>query len=259
VGSLNGKTALVIGAGSMAGVVVAALRRSGLSQVHLANRTPEKAQRLAETAGGQGFALEDVPRLLTEVDVIVGATAATGHVVGLRDVETALTGRKGRELFVLDLAMPHNISPDVATVPGVTFVDLKRIAEEGEQDELSISSVQAAHVLVDNEVAAFKTGLKLAGAGPVLAAMRSSVTEAADAELDRLSKRLTGIDQAAQQEINRSVRRIVDKFLHRPTVRVRELAATADGARYIDALGVLFAPAETPNPQQTTEQIEAIV
>lgn len=263
VGSLTGKTALVIGAGSMAGVVVAALRRSGLSRVHLANRTPEKAQRLAETAGGQGFALDEVTRLLTEVDVIVGATAATGHVVGLDDVVAAVAARQGRELFVLDLAMPHNIAPTVATVPGVTFVDLQRIAEEGEQDEISVASVRAAHVLVDKEVGAFRTSLRLAGAGPVLAAMRQSVTEAADAELDRLAKRLTGIDRAAHQEINRSVHRIIDKFLHRPTVRVRELAADADGARYIEALGAVFVPLDpahpTTDPKPTTEQIEAIV
>ncbi|MFE9851528.1 glutamyl-tRNA reductase [Streptomyces sp. NPDC005576] len=263
VGSLTGKTALVIGAGSMAGVVVAALRRSGLSRVHLANRTPEKAQRLAATTGGQGFALDEVPRLLTEVDVIVGATAATGHVVGLDEVVAAVAARQGRELFVLDLAMPHNITPAAAGVPGVTFVDLKRIAEEGEQDELSVASVRAAHVLVDKEVGAFRTSLRLAGAGPVLAAMRRSVTEAADAELDRLSKRLHGIDQAAHQEIDRSVRRIIDKFLHRPTVRVRELAADADGARYIEALGAVFVPLDparpTTDPKPTTEQIEAIV
>ncbi|MGW9440359.1 glutamyl-tRNA reductase [Streptomyces sp. NPDC055607] len=244
VGSLHGKTALVIGAGAFAGVVVAALRRSGLDRVHVANRTPEKARRLAETTGGEGYDLTDVPRLLTEVDVVVGATAATGHLVTARDVEDALAARDGRELFLLDLSLPHNIAPSVSGLPGVTFVDLRAIAEEGQEDEISAASVRAARELVDAEVEQFRTGLRLAGATPVLTALRTAATEAAEAELDRLARRLEGLDGAARQEIGRSVRRIVDKALHQPTVLVRELAADPDGARHIAAFTRLFAAAE---------------
>lgn len=247
VGSLHGKTALVIGAGAFAGVVVAALRRSGLDRVHVANRTPEKAQRLAETTGGVGYDLTDLPRLLTEVDVVVGATAATGHLVSARDVEEALAARDGRELFLLDLSLPHNIAPGAAEIPGVTFVDLRRIAEEGQEDEISAASVQAAHELIDAEVEQFRTGLRLAGAKPVLTALRTAATEAADVELNRLARRLDGIDGidgTVRREIDRSVRRIVDKALHQPTVLVRELAADPDGARHIAAFTRLFAAAE---------------
>ncbi|MEV8588394.1 glutamyl-tRNA reductase [Streptomyces sp. NPDC051180] len=245
VGSLHGKTALVIGAGAFAGVVVAALRRSGLDRVHVANRTPDKAQRLADTTGGTGYGLEDIPRLLTEVDVVVGATAATGHLVTARQIEEALAARDGRELFLLDLSLPHNIAPTAAELPGVTFVDLRRIAEEGQEDEISTASVQAAHELIDAEVEQFRTGLRLAGAKPVLTALRTAATEAAEAELDRLARRLEGLDGAARQEIGRSVRRIVDKALHQPTVLVRELAADPDGARHIAAFTRLFAAAES--------------
>ncbi|MFD3995264.1 glutamyl-tRNA reductase [Streptomyces sp. NPDC058583] len=248
VGSLHGKTALVIGAGAFAGVVVAALRRSGLDRVHVANRTPEKAQRLAETTGGVGYDLTDLPELLTEVDVVVGATAATGHLVSARDVEEALAARDGRELFLLDLSLPHNIAPGAAELPGVTFVDLRRIAEEGQEDEISAASVQAAHELIDAEVEQFRTGLRLAGAKPVLTALRTAATEAAEAELDRLARRLDGIDGidgTVRREIDRSVRRIVDKALHQPTVLVRELAADPDGARHIAAFTRLFAAADS--------------
>ncbi|MEV7571052.1 glutamyl-tRNA reductase [Streptomyces tanashiensis] len=262
VGSLHGKTALVIGAGAFAGVVVAALRRSGLDRVHVANRTPEKAQRLAETTGGVGYDLADVPRLLTEVDVVVGATAATGHLVTARHVEEALAARDGRELFLLDLSLPHNIAPAAAELPGVTFVDLRRIAEEGQEDEISAASVQAAHELIDAEVEQFRTGLRLAGAKPVLTALRTAATEAAEAELDRLARRLEGLDGAARQEIGRSVRRIVDKALHQPTVLVRELAADPDGARHIAAFTRLFAAAESAHDSDTNDpnekKIEAI-
>ncbi|MEU0400258.1 glutamyl-tRNA reductase [Streptomyces sp. NPDC006197] len=242
VGSLDGKTALVIGAGSFGGVVLAALRRSGLSTVHMANRTPEKAQRLAETAAGRGYPLEAVPELLTEIDVVVSCTAATEPLLRADAVAAAMAARGGRALYLLDLSLPRNIEPAAGAVPGVTLVDLQRIAEEGGDDELSVASVEAAHRIIDSEVENLKAARRAARATPILAAMRASATEAADAELDRLSKRLDGIDGDALQEVSRTVQRIVDKVLHQPTVRARELAGRPDGEVYVDALHALFTP-----------------
>jgi glutamyl-tRNA reductase len=242
VGSLEGKTALVIGAGSFGGVVLAALRRSGLSTVHLANRTPEKAQRLAETADGKGYPLEAIPQLLTEVDVVVSCTAATEPLLHAREVADAMAARGGRELYLLDLSLPRNIEPEAGQVPGATLVDLQRIAQEGGDDELSVSSVEAAHRIVDAEVENLKAARRAARAVPILAALRASAAEATDAELGRLSKRLDAMDGDALQEVSRTVQRIVDKVLHQPTVRARELAGRPDGEVYVDALHALFAP-----------------
>ncbi|MEU6541387.1 glutamyl-tRNA reductase [Streptomyces sp. NPDC047000] len=256
VGSLDGKTALVIGAGSFGGVVLAALRRSGLSTVHMANRTPEKAHRLAETAGGHGFPLEEVPRLLAEVDVVVSCTAATEPLLTAREVAASMAVRGGRELYLLDLSLPRNIEPEAGLVPGATLVDLQRIAEEGGDDELSVASVESAHRIVDAEIENLKAARRAARATPVLAALRASAAEAADAEIGRLGKRLDAIDGDTLQEVTRTVRRIVDKVLHQPTVRARELAGRPDGEVYVDVLHALFAPhpqhapAPTPAPAQ---------
>lgn len=248
VGSLDGKTALVIGAGSFGGVVLAALRRSGLSRVHMANRTPEKAQRLAETADGRGYPLEDIPRLLTEVDVVVSCTAATEPLLRAGEVADAMTARGGRELYLLDLSLPRNIEPEAGQVPGITLVDLQRIAEEGGDDELSVASVESAHRIVDAEVEALKSARRAARANPALAALRATAADAIDAELSRLGKRLTAIDGEALQEVSRTVRRIVEKVLHQPTVRARELAGRPDGEVYVDALHALFSPHPAPDP-----------
>jgi glutamyl-tRNA reductase len=242
VGSLDSKTALVIGAGSFGGVVLAALRRSGLSTVHMANRTPEKAQRLAETAAGSGYPLEAVPDLLTEVDVVVSCTAATEPLLRADTVATAMARRGGRDLYLLDLSLPRNIEPEAGRVPGATLVDLQRIAAEGGDDELSVASVEAAHRIIDAEVESLQAARRAARATPILAAMRATATEAAHTELDRLSKRLDGMDGDALQEVSRTVQRIVDKMLHQPTVRARELAGRPDGEVYVDALHALFTP-----------------
>lgn len=242
IGPLTGGTALVMGAGAMAGVVVAALRRSGVARVHVANRTPEKAQRLAETAGGEGFPLERVPELLTEVDLVIGCVTATGHLLTADDVRVAMKARQERPLFILDLALPHNIAPGSADIPGVVFVDLRRISEESVPDDLSAESVDEARRIVDEAVAEFRTSVRAANAAHILSALRGVAAEATEAELGRLSRRLQAMGPAEHQEISRSVHRIVDKVLHLPTVRARQLATSSDGAVYIDALRRLFAP-----------------
>jgi glutamyl-tRNA reductase len=248
VGSLDGKTALVIGAGSFGGVVLAALRRSGLSRVHMANRTPEKAQRLAETADGQGHPLHDIPRLLTEVDVVVSCTAATEPLLRAHQVADAMPARDGRDLYLLDLSLPRNIEPEAGQIPGATLVDLQRIAEEGGDDELSVASVESAHRIVDTDVEALKAARRAARATPALSALRATAAEATEAELARLGKRLEAMDGETLQEVSRTVRRIVDKVLHQPTVRARELAGRSDGDVYVDALHILFAPHPAPAP-----------
>lgn len=255
VGSLTGRTALVMGAGAMAGVVVAALRRSGAARVHVANRTPEKAQRLAETAGGTGFPLERVRELMAEVDLVIGCVTASGHLVTADEVRVAAKARDGRPLFILDLALPHNIAPEAAEAPGVVFVDLRRISEESVPDELSAASVAQARQVVDAAVAEFRSSVRAANAAHILTALRSAAAEATEAELDRLARRLATLGPAEHQEISRSVRRIVDKALHLPTIRARQLATASDGAVYLDALRRVFAPQQGPHGEKEMEVI----
>jgi glutamyl-tRNA reductase len=241
-GALEGRTALVIGAGSMGGVVVAALRRSGLTSIHVANRTPDKAQRLAETADGSGYSLDRIPELLAEVDIVVSCTAATEPLITAEHVARVAQRRQGRTLFLLDLSLPRNVEPAVADLPDTVLVDLQSMARDGGGDDLSAASVAAAQRIVDGEVEDFNTAQRVALATPILAAMRASAAEATVTELDRLDKRLASVDDEVRREIDKSVHRIVDKVLHLPTVRVRQLAGGPDGAVYVDALGKLFTP-----------------
>lgn len=241
VGTVKGLSALVIGAGAMGGVVVAALRRSGLGRVDVANRTPEKATRLAETAGGKGFSLDDVPSLLAEVDLVVTCIGGTGVILAAGDAAEAVSRRDGRPLFLLDLALPRNIAADVETVDGVTLVDLEKLAG-GRPDESAVSSVEAAHKIVDHEVGAFVQARRAAKVAPALVAMRSAASTTAQAELGRLFRKIPSLDEQLHSEITQSVNRILDKVLHGPTVRARKLAGAEDGAVYVEVLGKLFAP-----------------
>jgi glutamyl-tRNA reductase len=241
VGPLEGRSALVIGAGSMGGVVVAALRRAGFARIDVANRTPDKAQRLAETAGGQGHGLDQVSGLLAEVDLVVTCIGGTGVILTAADAADAVARRHGRPLFLLDLALPRNIAGDVDTVGGVTFVDLEKLAGGGSDDE-AVSSVEAARKIIDHEVGSFVAARRAARVTPALRALRDAASTTVRDELNRLFRRMPRVDAEVHVEITQSVQRIVDKVLHGPTVRARQLAGAPDGAEYVEVLGKLFDP-----------------
>ncbi|MFI9006086.1 glutamyl-tRNA reductase [Actinosynnema sp. NPDC053489] len=239
VGAMTGRSALVIGAGAMGGVVVAALRRSGLARIDVANRTPEKAARLAATAGGQGHPLEDLPGLLAEVDLVVTCIGGSGVVLTADTAAEAVRRRAGAPLFLLDLAMPRNIAADVADVEGISLVDLETLAGR-DADDSALASVTSARRIVATEVDGFLAAQRSARVAPALVALRSVASSAAEDELGRLFRKMPALDERTCSEITRSVNRIVEKVLHGPTVRARELAGAPDGARYVEVLGKLF-------------------
>jgi glutamyl-tRNA reductase len=151
-----------------------------------------------------------------------------------------------RPLVVIDLALPRDVDPGVAALPGVHVVDLALLqGERGADGHASASpvaadDVAAAHALIEAETALLRAERQAAAVAPTVSALRSQAAEVVDAELLRLSARLPDLDARARAEVSRTVRRVVDKLLHEPTVRVKELASAPGGVDYADALRALF-------------------
>ncbi len=239
LGDLAGRSALVCGAGSMAALTVATLRRAGVVDVVIANRTLERAAPLASTVDGRLIGLSQLQDALVGVDLLVSSTAATGLVVPADLVERAMKLREGRPLFVLDLALPRDVDPRVAALDGVTLVDLevlRGVLAGGAVD----AEVAAARTIVSAEVGIFLTGQRHVEVAPTVAALRSRAASLVDAELARLAGRLPQLDAAERAEVEMSLRRVVAALLHTPTVRVKELATTPGGNTYAAALRELF-------------------
>jgi glutamyl-tRNA reductase len=239
LGSIAGRTALVVGAGSMSALAAATLRRQGAEDILVVNRTYTRGADLAGTVQGRALALDDLVGALAEVDIVVSCTGAAGLVVQVETVAAALARRAGRPLFLLDLALPRDVDPAVRDLDGVTLVDLERIAE-GPHGVSSAVDLAAAANIVAEEVHAFAGWQRAARVAPTVAALRSMAADVVEAELARLAARLPALEPQAREEIALTVRRVVDKLLHAPTVRVKELAATPDGASYAHALRELF-------------------
>ncbi|HUR14414.1 MAG TPA: glutamyl-tRNA reductase [Mycobacteriales bacterium] len=239
VGPLSGRPVLVVGAGSMGALAGATLRRAGVGDVVIANRTPDNAARLATSLEGRGVGLDALRDELAIADVVVTSTGAIGHVVTRAVVVEAMALRSGRPLAVVDLALPRDVDPAVRSVPGVSLVDLETL-----QDSLSgteaHAGVEAARAIVADEVSAFLTWQKASRVAPTVVALRSKADEVVDAELARLAGRLPDLAPAVRAEVEQSVRRVVQTLLHTPTVRVKELADAPGALSYAEALRELF-------------------
>ncbi|MFC9587900.1 glutamyl-tRNA reductase [Streptomyces yangpuensis] len=354
----SGKRALVIGAGSMSSLAAATLARVGIAEIAVANRTAERAERLAEilVASGTGVRASAIPMAevadeLTRVDVVVSCTGATGLVLTADDVlaavsfgavpgpapagpvaadavpsvpaqagpgpadadvlarlvaaaevgarladagaartisapadteadgcpvgldgRSALTGvdasslelhgtwadqgeaaaqrqprRSARtqahatdvRLALLDLAMPRDIDAAVHRIPGVRLVDIESLAEAS-ADAPMAADVDAVRGIVAQEVAAFGAAQRAAHITPTVVALRAMAAEVVAMEVARLDGRLPDLDERQRAEVTQTVRRVVDKLLHAPTVRVKQLASEPGGAGYADALRELF-------------------
>jgi glutamyl-tRNA reductase len=240
LGPVSGRTALVVGAGSMSSLAAMTLRRAGIGELAVVNRTFGRARHLAAAAGGRAYPSERLAETIAAADLVISCTGATGFAVGAEVVAEAATGRsRHRPLVLLDLAMPRDVDPAVGELPGVTVVDLVRLSEVSATASAAVD-VEAVRGIVAEEVAAYRAAQHAAQMAPTIVALRSMAARVVDAELDRLSGRLPEMGTRDRDEIARAVRRVVDKLLHAPTVRIKQLAGEQDGITYAHALRELF-------------------
>jgi glutamyl-tRNA reductase len=235
VGGFEGRRALVVGAGSMASLAAQTLLAGGAARVTIANRNLNRAVALAERVGGTAIPLADVPDALAEADLVVSCTGARGVVLTEQMVRTASAGRP---FGVLDVALPRDVDPAAGRLPGVTLVTLANLADTAGGSKHDIEEVRR---IVGEETAAFEATRRAASVTPTVVALRAMASSLVDAELTRLDRKLPGLEEAERAEVARTIHRVVDKVLHTPTVRVKELAADPGGPTYADALRQLFA------------------
>jgi glutamyl-tRNA reductase len=242
---LKGRTAVVVGAGSMGALSAAHLVRAGIGRVHVVNRSLPRAERLVENLREQGveasaFPFDHLPPVLTDADVVVSCTGAVRPVVSLADVHRGLAhGQQPKQLVICDLGMPRDVDPAVAGLPGVYVIDMDRIQREPAA-RAAATDADAARAIVAAEVADYLIGQRMAEVTPTVTALRQRAADVVEAELLRLDNRLPGLDATHRDEVARTVRRVVDKLLHAPTVRVKQLAGSPGGDSYAEALRELF-------------------
>ena len=244
---LAGRDVLVVGAGSMSGLATATAARSGAASITVANRTRKHAERLAasvSTVTTTVTGLADLPAAIAAADVVISCTGAAGQVITGDMMSAALAAREAEAgrgtLVIMDLAMPRDVEPAVAARPGVVLIGMDQLSEH--TGAVRDDDVAAVRTILEAELAAYQSAMDAARVAPTVVALRAKAAGVVDAELARLAGRLSADDLSghALDEIAQTVRRVVDKLLHAPTVRVKELAGSPGGEEYAAALRVLF-------------------
>ncbi|MCB1040248.1 MAG: glutamyl-tRNA reductase [Acidimicrobiales bacterium] len=241
LGDLTGKRVLIMGAGEMAEGMATALRGAGVADVLVANRTWRKARTLADRVGGQAVRLSDLPAALLEVDLLLTSTGSLVPVVEHDDFAPVMAERAGRPLLIVDIAVPRDVDPAVAHLPGVTLLnidDLRRFAQAGvERRSHELAAVES---IIDEELSRFRSAASARGAAPLVSSLHRRAEEVRAAEIAKYTARLGELDERQREAVEALTKGLVAKLLHQPTVTLKESAGSATGERLADATRQLF-------------------
>jgi glutamyl-tRNA reductase len=241
LGTLVERRVLVLGAGEMGEGMARSLAGSGVAEVVVAGRGTERSTELATRVGGRAIAIEQLPQALVTADLVLTSTGATEVVITQEDAEVAMQRRFGRPLLIVDIAVPRDVDPGVAEVPGVTLLDmddLKAFAESSmDRRRREVARVRR---IISAELERLRTERTAREVAPLVSALRTRAEDIRLAELERFRSKLESVDAKTADTIEALTRGIVAKLLHEPTVRVKEAAGSGRGDLYADALSALF-------------------
>ena len=241
LGGLEGRQVLVVGAGEMGEGLARALHGGGVAGIRVANRTWDRAVEVAGRLGGEPVRLDDLPHHLVEVDMLLTSTGASAVILEHGDLASVVSERHGRELLVVDIAVPRDVDPAAGEIDGLTLLDmddLREFAEVGIRERQR--EVTAVQVIVDAELDRYVDESTARSVAPLVASLRARGDLVRSGELQRLSARLGDLDDRQRDAVEALAAGIVGKLLHEPTVRMKDAAGTARGERLAEALRDLF-------------------
>lgn len=240
-GALQDRSVLLVGAGKMSELAARHLVRSGARATVLGGRTFEKAEQLAAALGGTAAPFESLRAELMKADIVISGTGAPGIVIRAEDIQAASVGRRGRPLFLIDIAVPRDIDPEAAKLSGVFLYDLddlKSVAEANLRERQKEAA--AAEALVEREVNEFLEWRRSLEVVPVLVELRRRADEIRRAEVEKARKRLGPMTPEQEEALEAMTSAIVNKLLHAPTVHLKEIASNGHASEHMGLIRKLL-------------------
>jgi glutamyl-tRNA reductase len=235
-GKLEGRSVLVVGAGKVGELAIRNLVSRGATIASVANRTEQRAEELTQRFGGEALPLERIDEELVRADVVLSSTSAPGWVLTRAQVERALPARKGRPLFLIDLAVPRDLDPAIHELEGCYLYDIDDLeAVVAETLAGRRREAERAETIVAEEAERFRAWQAALDVVPAITSLRARAEQIRDAELRRA--KLNDAERRAAESVTAAV---LNKLLHLPTIRMKQAAAAADGVIYADAVRHLF-------------------
>lgn len=238
---LAGRSALILGAGDMAELAATCLASEGVRVTLVANRSYERAQAIAEALGARALSLDEAWEHFGEADIVLSSTAAPHAVVTWERVASAIARRGDRPLCILDLAVPRDVEPAVGQLENVFLYDiddLQAVAAQAATERRS--EIPAAERIVSEEVERFWAWYGGLAVVPVLKEVRDRLEQVRAAELERALRRLAHLGPEDREQIEHLSHALLNKFLHQPTIALKEAARSGRGYGLLESLKKLF-------------------
>ena len=224
LGDLSGSRVLLIGAGEAGKLVAEALRKTGVGELAVTNRTERRASELAGELGGRTAPFDRLDAAVADADIVIAATEAPGHLLSAETVRAA-NRRRDRKMFMFDLAVPRNIDPEAASIDDVSLYnidDLAAVAQDNLRERRKAAA--AAEAVVEDDVDRFVQWWSTLDALPLVMELRERAEETRRREMARALERLEEVSEADASVIDDLTRAIVNKLLHAPTVSLKQRA-----------------------------------
>ncbi len=240
-GPLNDRTALLIGAGKISAITARALVKAGLRCIMVANRTYERAEKLAKSLKGTAVHFDVLDDILMQADIVICSTGAPHIVLHADAVAKAQKIRYGRPLLIADLAVPRDADPKIASIPGVQLAnidDLEIIVKTSHP--LTASIYQEVEAIICEELEGFCQWCNARRCAPVIRALHSRAEAIYHAEVEQTLRRLGPLTPRQERMVEAMGKAIANKLLHEPTVRLRKLSPDEDPSTYLEMIQNLY-------------------
>jgi glutamyl-tRNA reductase len=238
--NVKGRTALLLGAGKMSKLAAVHLQAGGIEKIFIANRTRAKAQPLASALGAEIVDFARFDEALAEADVVISSTASPRPIITRKLLDRIMENRCHAPLFIIDIAVPRDVEPEAAELPGVFLYnidDLEFLLERCRGDrEAEVEKVRA---IIDSETTEFMGFLRALEAVPLIKLLREKFDSVYEAEWERCLRRLSHLPESDRECVRRSIRSAVNKLTHDPILRLKDYAANG-GAHKLDIAREIF-------------------
>jgi glutamyl-tRNA reductase len=258
-GQFGGKTVMIIGAGKMSELTAKHLYASGVKRVFVVNRTYDRAVQLADKFNGTPLSMADAIQKLPETDIVISSTGSDGYVLTRDQMAEAMQKRKSRPLFMIDIAVPRDLDPGIASVENIFLYDIDDL-EGIVESNLDQRRTEAAKIelFIHDEIAAFRQWYKTLGVAPIIRALQDKAANIHKETMDSLTNKLPDLGERELKIIRKLTKSIVNQMLHDPIDRVKELAGEKHADEAMDMFVKIFALEEALEKSEQEERKPAV-
>jgi len=241
LGDLSSRLVLVVGAGETAELTARALAARGVEPAFIANRRYDRAIGLAQRFGGRAIRFEELPEQMAKADIVVASTSSPHHVIEREALTEVMAARGGRQLLLIDLAVPRDVSPDCRDVDGVGLFDMDDLQTQVERNASGREAEgRRAESILRAELATFERWVASQDVVPTIAALRARADELVNRVLAENDRRWESLTDADRERMHAMARAIASRLLHEPTLRLKRSSGDEDAYVFVNALRELF-------------------